>query len=268
MSLESVEQDFENLLRDPAPDNDDGLKPVEVIASRGHQLLTLHSPTSSDSSEQLNSESDIGDITHDLPDSSPLSDCQQAFGGIKDMLITPAVLRRADPDLPYILQTDWSPTAVGAILVQEDAFRINGEEHPVAFASKMLKGPELNYSATEGECFAVVSFVEHFRSYLWGRPFTLKVDHWCLKWLMTSTQQNSRLARWSLKLQEYAFRIRHRRGSQNGNADAMSRPPVASAVEGATVMVLAMETAAAQGDSDEDRITYAAGRTRLPRGGE
>lgn len=121
----------------------------------------------------------------------------------------------------------------------------------------MLKGPELKYSATEGECFAVVSFVEHFRSYLWGMPFTLEVDHWCLKWLMTSTQQNSRLARWALKLQEYDFKIRHRRGVQNGNADAMSRPPVASAVEEPAVMVLAVETDAAAGDSDEDRVTYA-----------
>ena len=60
----------------------------------------------------------------------------------------PAVLHRADPELPYILQTDWSPTAIAAILAQEDA---SGEEHPVAYASKMLKGPELKYSATEGE---------------------------------------------------------------------------------------------------------------------
>lgn len=34
------------------------------------------------------------------------------------------------------------------------------------------------YSATEGEGFAVVSFVEHFRPYLCGNPFTLEMDHW------------------------------------------------------------------------------------------
>lgn len=73
------------------------------------------------------------------------SDCQQASEEIKGMLVSPAVLRRADPELPYILQMDWSPTANGAILAQEDA---SGEKHPVAYASKMVKGPELKYSAT------------------------------------------------------------------------------------------------------------------------
>lgn len=46
--------------------------PHEVMSSRGHQLLALHEPTSSDSSEQLDSEADIKDITHNLPDLSPL----------------------------------------------------------------------------------------------------------------------------------------------------------------------------------------------------
>ncbi|KAL0023444.1 hypothetical protein WJX79_003574 [Trebouxia sp. C0005] len=80
------------------------------------------------------------------------------------------------------------------LLREEDA---NGEEHPIAYASRMLKGPELKYSATEGERFAVVSFVEHFRPFLWSVPFTLEVDHWWLKRLLTSIQQNSRLALWS-----------------------------------------------------------------------
>ena len=128
------------------------------------------------------------------------TDCQEAFETIKQSLVSPPVLRRPDPTLPYILQTDWSPTVIGAILAQEDS---QGEEHPIAFASKLLKGPELRYSATEGECFAVVSFVEHFRPYLCGVPFTLEVDHWSLKWLMTNAQQNGKLARWALKLQKY-----------------------------------------------------------------
>ncbi|DBA83527.1 TPA: hypothetical protein ACH3X2_006450 [Trebouxia sp. C0005] len=40
-----------------------------------------------------------------------------------DVQITKAALSdsRADPSSPYILQTDWSPTGIGAILAQEDA---------------------------------------------------------------------------------------------------------------------------------------------------
>ena len=183
-------------------------------------------------------------------------DCQDSFEKIKHMLSSPPVLRRPDPSLPYILQTDWSPTAIGAILAQEDAV---GEEHPIAYASKILKGPELKYSATEGECYAVVSFVEHFRPYLHGVPFTLEMDHWSLKWLMTSSQQNGRLARWALKLQEYDFKIRHKRGSQNGNADALSRPPtaVADPDEQHVMALFAVDTLPVDVDSDGGRVGYA-----------
>ena len=99
---------------------------------------------------------------------------------------------QARPELPYILQTGWSCTAVGAVLGQEGT---DGEEHPVAFASRILKGPETRHSATEGECFAVVTCVELFPPYLQGLPFTLETDHWALKWLMSGPQQNSKLAR-------------------------------------------------------------------------
>lgn len=140
-------------------------------------------------------------------------------------------------------------------------------------ASKLLKGPELNYSATEGECFAVVSFVEHFRPYLHGVPFTLEVDHWALRWLMTTTQKNGRLARWALKLQEYDFKIRHRKGSENGNADALSRPPIACAEEPPAVAIVATVETLPYGfddDSGGDRVTYASGSgtPARQRGGE
>jgi len=164
--------------------------------------------------------------------------CQQAFDTIKAKLTSPPVLRRPDPTLPYILQTDWSPTAIGAGLAQEDR---HGEEHPLAFASKILKGPEVEHSATAGECFAEVRFVEHLRPYLCGVPFTLGMDHWSLKWLMTSMQQNGRLARWALKLQEYDFTIRHRKGCLNGNADAHSRPPIACADSQPVAMLAVVE---------------------------
>ncbi|KAL3149556.1 hypothetical protein ABBQ32_002335 [Trebouxia sp. C0010 RCD-2024] len=69
LSMESMEPDSEEFLSDPAPTDD--MLPREVISSHGHQMLTLHEPTSSDSS-QIDSEPDLEDITHDLPDVSPL----------------------------------------------------------------------------------------------------------------------------------------------------------------------------------------------------
>jgi len=150
---------------------------------------------------------------------------QQAFEMLKDRLASPPVLRRPDTSLPYLLHTDWSPVAIGAVLAQVG---LDGQEHPIAYGSRILHGAELNYSATQGECLAVVHFLEHWRPYLYGAKFVLEVDHWALKWLMT-TAHNGKLARWAMKLQEFNFEIRHRPGSQHGNADAMSRPPITPA---------------------------------------
>ena len=101
---------------------------------------------------------------------------QAAFDALKGALTSPPVLRRPDPSQPYLLHTDWSPIAIGAVLSQispED-----GEEHPIAFGSRLLHGAERNYSATEGECLAVVHFVEHWRAYLHGAQFEIEVDHY------------------------------------------------------------------------------------------
>ena len=45
-------------------------------------------------------------------------------------------------------------------------------------------------------------------------------------------------ARWALKLQCYLFEIRHRKGSDNANADAISRSPLAAPAETPVVTVL------------------------------
>lgn len=67
------------------------------------------------------------------------------------------MLTRPDFSKPFLVQTNWSPTALGAVLAQEKVTEA-GEviEVVIQFASKKVKGPELNYSATEGECQAVL----------------------------------------------------------------------------------------------------------------
>ena len=178
--------------------------------------------------------------------------CQDAFETLKEALVSAPVLRRPDLSRPYVLQTDWSPIAIGAVLAQIDE---DGQEHPIAYGSRILRGPELKYAAVEGECFAVVHFVEHFRPYLYGSDFTVFMDHWALMWLMTTTHKNARLARWALKLQEYDFKVQHRKGSQNANADAMSRPPIAQPAGTIQVNTLTRYPSAA----DDTQIIYAEG---------
>ena len=146
---------------------------------------------------------------------------QAAFVDLKDCLLEPPVLKRPNFDQPFILQTDWSREAIAAVLCQIH----DGEEHPKCYAGRDVNPAEKNYAATEGECLAVVWAVKYFRQYLYGRTFTLQTDHSALKWLMETKDLSGRLARWSLKLQEYDFVIQDRPGNSNGNADALSRLP-------------------------------------------
>jgi hypothetical protein len=140
---------------------------------------------------------------------------------LKRRLTTEPVLRRPDFNEPFILYTDWSKTTVAACLSQYDA----GAKHDyaVAFASMKLSPAQQNYAASEGECFAVVWAVKLFRPYLQGRPFTIVTDHAALKWLMSTQDFTGKLARWSLKLQEYEFEIEHRPGKTHGNVDGLTR---------------------------------------------
>jgi hypothetical protein len=71
----------------------------------------------------------------------------------------------------------------------------------LAYASRSNNKAKNNYSSYEGECFAVIWAVIHFRPYLYGTKFIiLYTDHQPLKWLMTNDKLTNKLARWVLVL--------------------------------------------------------------------
>lgn len=129
---------------------------------------------------------------------------EQSFQVLKGALMQAPVLQRPDFDRPFILTCDYSLDAVGAILSQKDD---QGREYVVAYGSKKLTPTEMNYSASEGECFAVITGIRLWRPYLIGRHFTIITDHRALTWLTTNKKFTGRLARWALLLQEFDFTI-------------------------------------------------------------
>ncbi|KAL1122643.1 hypothetical protein AAG570_002970 [Ranatra chinensis] len=124
------------------------------------------------------------------------------------------------PDfLPFVITTDASQVALGAILTHVD---FEGDR-PVAHVSKMLTPAESRYSAIERVLLGVVWAVEHFRPYVWGRQFTIKPDHKPMVWVEGLKETSVRVTRWKEWLAPYNFRITHTRGRDNVVADCLSR---------------------------------------------
>ncbi|XP_050314887.1 uncharacterized protein LOC126749236 [Anthonomus grandis grandis] len=144
-----------------------------------------------------------------------------AFNLCKNILTNDPILQYPDFHKPFVLTTDASEYAIGAILSQGPI----GSDLPISYASRTLNSTECNYSTIEKELLAIVWATKYFRPYLFGRKFTIITDHKPLQWLFSIKEPNSKLVRWRLKLQEYEYTIQYKKGIHNSNADALSRPP-------------------------------------------
>ena len=157
------------------------------------------------------------------PNRFEFSDAQiQSFEKLQQHIVNPPILRLADLQRTFILQTDASDTGVGAVLLQEDDEAV---KHPVAFASRKLLPRETRYSTIEKECLAIIWGITKFQEYLYGKEFILETDHHPLQYLGKAQYQNGRLMRWALALQPYRFVIKAIHGRENVGADFLSRAP-------------------------------------------
>jgi hypothetical protein len=142
------------------------------------------------------------------------------------VLTSQPLLQYTDFSKPFILTTDASNDALGAVLSQGEI----GRDLPIACASRTLSKAERNYPTAEKELLTVVWGCKHFRPNLYGRKFTVVTDHRPLVWIFNVKDPSSRLLRWRLKLKEYEYNIVYKRGSSNTNADALSRIHVTEAM--------------------------------------
>lgn len=139
----------------------------------------------------------------------------QSFETLKRLLINEPILIYPEFNKTFTLTTDASQFALGAVLSQDG--------RPVCYASRTLNEHEIHYSTIEKELLAIVWATKYFRPYIFGRKFIIETDHKPLQWLFSIKEPNSKLVRWRLKLSEFDYEIKYKKGVQNGNADALSR---------------------------------------------
>ena len=151
---------------------------------------------------------------------------QQPFNKSKEMVTLTALLVHYDPSKPLVLSCDASQYGLGAVLSQV----CNGEETPVAYASRTLTKAERNYSQLEKEGLALLFGVKKFHVYLFGRNFTLCTDHKPLQSLLNVSKlipcmASAHIQRWALTLASYEHTIKYKSGPANSNADALRKSP-------------------------------------------
>ncbi|CAG2220964.1 unnamed protein product [Mytilus edulis] len=134
--------------------------------------------------------------------------CQLAFNSLKEALTTPPILVYPVTDKTFILDTDASNYAVGAVLSQEH----DGREHVIAYMSKALNKHEISYCTTRKELLAVIIALKNFHPYVYGRPVLLRTDNAAVSWLQSLKDPTGQVARWLQTLGTYNFKVTHRAG--------------------------------------------------------
>jgi len=152
---------------------------------------------------------------------------EQAYQALKAALVDAPVLTRPNFKQTFWLDLDWSPKGVGAILSQKEG----KFERVIAYANKSLTEAQKRFHPMEGECYALIWGVMHFRQYLHMKHFILRTDHKPLEWLATVSDAHGRRGRWVGMLQDFSFKIVHRPGLRHTNVDALSRNPIGSVAD-------------------------------------
>ena len=138
-----------------------------------------------------------------------------AFDMLKSALTSGPVLQLPDFTAPFVINCDASGSGFGAVLHQSAG--------PIAFFSRAVAPQHAKLAAYERELIGLVKAVRHWRPYVWARPFTIRTDHFALKFLLDQRLSTIPQHTWVSKLFGYDFKVEYKPGRQNAAADALSR---------------------------------------------
>jgi len=119
--------------------------------------------------------------------------CEEAFVELKKRLTSAPVLAAPTDHGQYILDTDASDFALGAVLQQRQD---DGLVHVIAYGSRSLSEPERRYFITRKEMLAVVFGLKKYRQHLLGRDITVRTDHAALTYLYRTPEPIGQQGRW------------------------------------------------------------------------
>ena len=148
------------------------------------------------------------------------TEAESAFTKIKEDINQCPFLFFLDDFSPVTLHTDASDYGIGAYLFQT----VDGIEKPIAFVSHALSASQITkWSTPEKEAYAIFYALGKLDYLLRDIKFTLHTDHKNLTLPFLNNEQNARVKRWKLAIQQYDFDVEYIKGAENIVADGFSR---------------------------------------------
>lgn len=145
---------------------------------------------------------------------------QTAFEALSSALSSAPLLATPNRDKGYVVNTDASGYAVGAVLSQEQE---DGRVQPLAFLSHKLEEVQQRWPVNDREMYAIYYAFSKWRRYLHHHKTLVYTDHQALRYFATQPNLSNRQMRWMQELAEYVYEIRYQPGTQNNVADALLR---------------------------------------------
>ena len=140
-----------------------------------------------------------------------------------------ATLAFEDHERPLIVYSDASDNHIGAVLEQEGK---NGEKRPLAFFSKKLPVLKTVRSTFFKELRALYLSLKHFQSRVIGLKLIVRTDSLSIAKVINNPmgKQSPMEQRYIAAIKEFNPIVTHVSGDENKVADALSRPPLVTAM--------------------------------------
>ena len=149
-------------------------------------------------------------------------EAEKAFKDIKELLISPPVLKAHTLDGLFQLESDTSHEGIGSTLL----FQKQGNEWVViGYHSKRLPTSAKNFGVTELELTRLLVNIHGFMQLLCNQYFEVLVDHKAIEHMVKSKTETptTRLKTLLLKLSKYTTDLKYQKGSEMHTSDAQSR---------------------------------------------
>ncbi|GJZ47276.1 putative reverse transcriptase domain-containing protein [Tanacetum coccineum] len=182
---------------------------------------------------------------------------EEAFQTLKDNLCNARILSLLDASKEFLVYSDLSNQGFGCVLMQRGKV--------IAYASRLQKSHEKNYTTHDLELGAVVFALKTWRHYLYRTKSVINTEHKSLQHTFDRKELNMHQRRWIELFSDFDCAIRYHPGKVNVVADALrqvaAQSETSKAENASAEMLCGLDQ---QMENKEDGSLYFMNKIRVP----